>query len=540
VDDPRDAAASLSAGAALTLCLLAAAAWPAEAARRTPPAPQARPPMLVVAITVDQLRGDYIERYGDQFTGGLARLIHGGAVFTDAYQDHALTETAPGHATVLSGRNPYSTGIVRNSEGVNDTVPLLEVPGPGASPRRFRGTALYDWMQRRWPGVRGLSVSRKDRGAILPMGRARTNVFWYEGGQFTTSRYYADSLPGWVRAFNRGAAGVAAPGRVWDLLLPPSAYLEPDTAWYESAGRNNVFPHVLPDDSARARAAFAYTPAMDSLTLAFALAGARHLRLGRGRQPDLLAISLSATDYIGHTYGPRSREIHDQVLRLDRALGWFLDSLLAGRDRRRVVVVLTADHGVTEYPEWSQTHGRPDAHYVLVDSLVRAWRDTLNAQLGPGAWIPVHDVGIIVLDRPGLTARGLDPDSIAGRLRADLLRLPGVQEVDTRASLAAADTATNRFARRWRNLLPPDARGDLFITLEDGMAYGAPWGGAGHGQDTDRDAHVTLVFWGDGVRPGRYTDRVSVTDIAPTLAHVLGVQPLERVDGRVLTEALVR
>ncbi len=194
--------------------------------------PQQRPtPTLLVHITVDQFRADYLTRWRPQLTGGLAYLLRTGAVFTRAYQDHAMTETAPGHATVLSGRNPHATGIVHNDEGVPDTSAtgrLIGATGTGASPWRFRGTELFDWIEARYPDARALSVSRKDRGAILPIGRARQQVYWYVRGAFTTSRYYADSLPDWIKAFNAGLSRAYAPGTVWDLLLPAQSYAEPD------------------------------------------------------------------------------------------------------------------------------------------------------------------------------------------------------------------------------------------------------------------------------------------------------------------------
>ena len=160
-------------------------------------------PKLIVVITVDQLRPDYFTRWKSQLTGGLGQLANEGAVFTDGYQDHAVTETAPGHSTILSGLWPAHTGIIRNSEGVQDSLaPLLGTTGPGASPRRFRGTTLVDWLKAVDPTTRVLSVSRKDRGAILPIGRAKEQVYWYQSGLSTTSRYYADTLPTWVQAFN--------------------------------------------------------------------------------------------------------------------------------------------------------------------------------------------------------------------------------------------------------------------------------------------------------------------------------------------------
>src|SRR5438132_9216600 len=174
--------------------LLALAAGPSR------PAPK---PRLVVVITVDQLRPDSLDRYRPQLKSGLALLLKQGAVFTEAYHDHAITETAPGHATILSGRWPAHTGIIRNLAGVQDSaMPLIGVTGIGASPARFRGTELFDWLKAAEPAARALSVSGKDRGAILPIGRAKEQVYWYVGGVFTTSRDYADSLPMWVRAFN--------------------------------------------------------------------------------------------------------------------------------------------------------------------------------------------------------------------------------------------------------------------------------------------------------------------------------------------------
>src|SRR6266704_3199087 len=292
---------------------------------RTTPAPSR--PKLVVVITVDQLRADYLNRGKVQLTGGLGQLAAEGAVFTDGYQDHAVTETAPGHSTILSGLWPAHTGIIRNVEGVQDSLaPLLGTVGPGASPRRFRGTTLVDWLKAVDPTTRVLSVSRKDRGAILPIGRGKEQVYWYQSGLFTTSRYYADSLPTWVQTFNARRLPFKAANTVWSLLLPDSAYKEADNELWEKGGAGVVFPHRLPLDSVQAAAAVAGVPAMDSLTLLFALEGFEALRLGR-KGTDLLAVSLSTTDAIGHAYGPDSREIHDQVLRLDRYLAWFLKRL---------------------------------------------------------------------------------------------------------------------------------------------------------------------------------------------------------------------
>jgi predicted AlkP superfamily pyrophosphatase or phosphodiesterase len=526
-------------GEVLTVVALATTQGPLAGATVRPLPAGDSTPALVVVITVDQCRADYLNRWRSQLTGGLARLLRTGAVFTDAYQDHAMTETAPGHATVLSGRNPHSTGIVSNEEGVLDSTAngrLLGVAGPGASPWRFRGTELFDWIAAKYPDARALSVSRKDRAAILQIGKSRQQVYWYQRGQFTTSRYYAISLPDWIRAFNEDLTDALATLRVWDLLLPAKEYAEPDSAPNPYLGHDLTFPHLLPGSPNGAYPIVA-TPFMDSLTLALALAGMNRLQLGEGPSPDLLAISLSTTDAIGHAFGPDSREIHDQVLRLDRYLGQFLDSLYVLRDSQQVIVVLTADHGVTSYVRWSRAHGDTAAREVNVNSILGETEMTLVARAGPGTWMRWLGLGMLVMDRRRLEANHINVDNVVSDLAARIRAVPGVLRVDTPRSLAAADTARDAIARRWLNAIPPDLGVELVVTLRPHDVWG-PILTAEHGQPSDDDTHVPLIIAGPGVRPGRYSGRVSVADLAPTLAHLIGVVPLEKVDGRVLSEAL--
>ena len=499
------------------------------------PAPR---PRLVVVITVDQLRPDYLDRYHAQLQGGLRLLLRDGAVFRDAYQDHAVTETAPGHSTILSGRWPAHTGIITNTVGVQDSAaPLIGFTGPGASPARFRGTEFFDWLQTAEPGARALSVSRKDRGAILPIGRAKQSVYWYQAGYFTTSRYYADSLPAWVRAFNAMRVPFQEAGAVWNLLLPERDYAEPDSVPYENGGAGFTFPHRLPADSTQAAAALAGIPTMDSLTLAFALEGVRALRLG-GRGTDLLAVSLSTTDAIGHAYGPDSREIHDQVLRLDRYLGWFLQQLFVRYGTGSVLVVLTADHGVTPYPERSRALGRRDAVRVIPDSVIAGANAALDRRAGGADWLQ-FDTGMLLLaDRSRLAAQGVNVDSVIADVGAQLRALPGVARVDRPADLQGQDTA-DAVVRRWIHQVPPDAGVELVVTLKPYSIWGYPnLPIAMHGQPTDLDAHVPLILMGSGVLRGTYERRVSTVDIAPTLARLLDLTPAEPLDGRALVEAL--
>jgi predicted AlkP superfamily pyrophosphatase or phosphodiesterase len=500
------------------------------------PAPK---PRLVVVITVDQLRPDYLDRYRPQLLGGFAMLLKTGASFSDAYQDHAVTETAPGHSTILSGRWPAHTGITRNLAGVQDpAAPLIGVNGLGASPARFRGTAFFDWLKAADPGARALSISGKDRGAILPIGRAKEHVYWYAGGYFTTSRYYTDSLPTWVRVFNGQRVPFRAAGTQWTLFLPERDYPEPDSASYENQGRDIVFPHRLPTDSGQAALAFIATPTMDSLTLAFALEGVRALQLGARGATDLLAVSLSTTDYVGHAYGPDSREIHDQVVRLDRYLGRFLEQLFVRYGRSNVLVVLTADHGVTPFPERSRALGHAGAVRVIPDTIVQSVNAALDQRAGGGDWLQLESGMLLLPDRAKLADRGVNVDSMVADVATRLRAMAGVARVDRPADLSAKDTA-DPVTRRWTHQVPPEGGVELVVTLKPYSIWSYPnLITATHGQPTDLDAHVPLILWGSGIRRGVYGGRVSTVDIAPTLARLLGLTPAEPLDGRVLTEAL--
>ena len=495
-------------------------------------------PTLVVLITVDQFRADYLERFRAQFTGGLARLMRDGAVFTDAHQDHAITETAPGHATLLAGRHPRSTGITMNSLGVaDDAAPLIAGGiGTGASPRRFVGSTLVDWLHDRDARSRTLSVSVKDRGAILPVGRSRADVYWYSpDGRFVTSRYYRDSLPPWVGAFNARQLPQRYAGTAWKLLLPESAYPEEDSTFAESGGAEIAFPHWLPRDSLQAASLVRVTPFVDEVTLAFAIQGVRELALGAGPQTDVLAVSLSATDFIGHRFGPDSREIHDQILRIDRMLGVFLDSLYQLRDPSRVIVAFTSDHGVSTIPEIAAASTVLSARRVDLTSLLQPIRATLRAA-GVDTLAVDFDQQLVLVDREAFRASKMGADSLVTLVALAARRAPGVRRVD-RVPALFADSLRDPVARRWSHQLPPTTPVALVVTLDSLSS----WGGnvASHGSSYDQDSHVPLILMGTGIRGGTLSGFVRTVDLAPTLAAIAGVTPRERVDGVVLTRAII-
>ncbi|HEY4131292.1 MAG TPA: alkaline phosphatase family protein [Gemmatimonadaceae bacterium] len=498
----------------------------------------AQRPKLIVFIAVDQMRADYLERFATQYTGGFARLNRGAAEFTNAYQDHAITETAPGHSVMLSGRFPAHTNIVTNGRGVADpNAPLVGGGGAGASPIRFRGTELFDWLQTKDSRARALAVSRKDRGAILPIGRAKQSVFWYASdGRFTTSTYYADTLPAWVTRFNARRIPQSYAGKVWTLLLPASAYSEPDSVVYENGGRDLVFPHAFPATPDAAAKDFASYPAMDSVTAQLALDGVRAMNLGRGPQTDLLSVSFSTTDAVGHAYGPDSREIHDQLLRLDRYLGAFIDSLYKLRDSSTIAFALTADHGVQPNPELRAEREHMRAQRASVNPIISATRATLNAA-GADTGVLRFEEGLVMLNRRSLARTKLNADSILRSLADSLRKVDGVARVDFVNSLSARDTIHDVVARRWVHAIPSDFAADLVVSLAP-YAYYTGGSGATHGTPNDLDAHVPVVFYGPWFKPGKYGAPALVADIAPTLAAIAGATPAEKLDGRPRTEAI--
>lgn len=493
-------------------------------------------PDLVVLITVDQLRGDYLDRFKSQFTGGLKRLTEQGAFFANAYQDHAVTETAVGHASLLSGRFPRSYGIISNSLGVPDPQTRMLNGGTGASPFRFRGSTLIDWLRVQTPASRGLAVSVKDRSAILPLGRAKQSAFWYSAdGTFTTSNYYADTLPTWLRSFNAKRLPEQYAGREWQPLLDVRMYAEPDTVARE--GADATFPHRVPTDPREAVKVLGSFPWMDDIVLELALTGLDSMKLGKSGNTDLLSVSLSTTDLIGHAFGPDSREVHDQILRLDRALGVFMDALDARFGPEQLLIALTADHGVASFPELrAKNPAQAEQSYVDMLPALTPLRDWLAARGLPGAAVTLSS-GMLMFNEPALKHDRALMDSLASMFVPAARKVPGVVRVDYVRDLAKGDTINDAITRRWHNMIPRDLPIPVVVTLSENYVFGRPKS-AMHGTPYDADAHVPIIFFGPQFKPGVYREFVRTVDIAPTLAHILAVRPTEPLDGKPLMQAV--
>ena len=491
-------------------------------------------PRLLVWITMDQLRSDMLDHYSPMFTGGFRRLLSDGRFYTNATHDHSRTSTAPGHASLSTGTHPSRHGIVGNGwyerqgnewvqvSNVGDTtVKTLGGDLPGVSPRPLLRTGLADWIVAADSASKVASVSGKDRGAILPAAHVRGHVYWFEpnGGGFVTSTYYRDSYPAWAERFNRESLLKYMADTVWEFTAPASSiYLSsPDTAAHELDGTHSYFPHRLSvqterRDTVTFLAWMERTPLADAATLEFAETMVRELSLGADESVDLLAVSLSQTDAIGHGFGPFSREQLDNLYRLDRRLGAFFTFLDNTVGRDRWMVALSADHGVMTPPEDPRA---PQGSRRLT----RGEREQAQKVISDAV------------------AAGGDADAVAMRITAGLERLPAIADAWTEKELLRG-TPSDSFAVLARRSVYPGRAGGI-ASRQGVEVHLAPFvlaseRGTTHGSPYWYDRHVPMVFMGADIPAGRDDQRTATVDFAPTLARLLGIPYPRDLDGRAL------
>lgn len=485
-------------------------------------------PALVLLIVVDQMRYDYLSRFGADFDAGLKRLLEEGAVFTNANYEAAPTVTAVGHSMILSGAPPSVSGIAGNawyerSEGKNvqsitdeSAIPLGG--GAGASPKRLLVSTIGDELKIAGKGGKVYGVSLKDRSAILPAGRMADGAFWFDGmsGNFVSSNWYFDALPAWASAFNAARS------------VDRFAALE----WAGTA---------MPAAGPELYGALDTSPFADQLVLDFALTVLEAERLGTDVQTDLLAVSFSAMDYVGHGSGPDTPLIHAMALEVDARIGELLAAAEEQAGSGNVLVVFTADHGVAPVPEENVAKQLPGGRYNA-----RAEREAVEAALdaafGAGDYVEgAADFGLYLKREPvpGKVIAYADMERVA----ADTLRMqPQVARVYTRSELAAGLVNGDAIDRRIRNGFNNERSGDVLALHQANWLAGGggPGGGTTHGSPYSYDTHVPVIFWGPSnlVKPGQYHTAAAVHDIAPTLAVQLGIAQPSGVVGRVLNEIL--
>ena len=497
-------------------------------------------PKLIIVIVIDQFRGDYLERYRDQFgEGGFRLFLDHGAYFADCNYNYANTRTAPGHATLFTGAYSNGHGIVGNEwwdpqkkrmvTSVEDddtkTVGAAE-DKTGASPHNLQADTLGDELKLATQGKsRVFSVSLKDRGAVIPGGFSADAAYWIEPqtGAWVTSTYYRSELPGWAKDFNSSNRAAKYWDRDWKdaqgNVLGKTAHRA------EKNGSEASFFEVIGS-----------TPFGNEYELEFAKELTLYEKLGTGSATDLLAVSLSPNDILGHAVGPDTPQMQAMALALDRDLGDFFNFLGHQIGLANVWIALSADHGVSSLPDAVKKVHIPAAN-LDARKIEAQINDALSAKLSAGhqAYIKL-DYPVAWLDQDAFTAAHVkehDAEAMVGAMLKDA----GIREFYTKSQLAEGEVPNTEMGRRFLNSYSP--LGSWFV-----MGVPPPYTvgttkGTDHASPYTYDTHVPLALYGLPFQTGTYRSHAEPTDLAVTLASLLGINAPTHAVGRVLTEALV-
>jgi hypothetical protein len=526
------------------------------------PATDTSRPALAVLVYFDQLRGDYLTRWEDLFgDGGFRRLSHEGAWFQDCHYPYALTVTGPGHASVATGCSPARHGIVANDwydqvarEAIYcvgsdryERVPPEPRNAAGklpqtASPDRLLSPTLADALKDATSNrACVVSLSFKDRAAVLPGGRRPDACYWLDAtsGIFATSTYYRDQLHPWVRTFNRARPADAWFGRDWVHLRPDldyERYSGPDDVAGEGKGtaQGRTFPHPFTGGANKPGkdyyAALYNSPFGNNLLLDLVDRAIDGEHLGQHVVPDLLCVSFSCNDPVGHCWGPDSQEVMDVTLRSDLIVRELLEFLDDHVGRGRYVLALTADHGVCPLPEVSRARGE-DAGRVVPELLAlrMEWflSRTFGLNAGTARWLtgPATAYPWVYLNQDLLLRRGLQPSAVEQALAEWLKQLPGVQTAYTRTQLLRGVPSDDEIGQAVSRSFRPERSGDVFIVPKPYYLIYSFLTGTTHGTPHPYDTHVPLLVYGPGIRSGVRHDEVTPQAIAAIVARALDIPP---------------
>ena len=547
----------LAAGLACA-CLLFT---PAALAQTRKAAPR---PKLVVVLVVDQMRADYVDKFRQQWTRGLRRLVDRGAWFRQAAYPYLNTHTCVGHATVSTGAYPAAHGIVDNTWWDRETGKVVTctedsqaksisyaapVQG-GESPGRLMMPTFSDELRAQGGGgTRVVTFSLKARSAIMLAGHRADGVTWHDDrtGAWVTSSFYGASP--FVEAYVKAHPVDADFGKTWAPTLPPRAYLynESGEGKRPPEGWATEFPHPLrglgkPDkpDAAFYRQ-WEASPFSDDYLGQMAQAAVDALKLGKGNGTDFLGISFSALDLAGHAYGPRSHEIQDILVRLDQTLGGLFEHLDRAVGLENYVVAFTSDHGVAPIPEQMVREGL-DAGRIDRAGLAARIEKALEATLGPGKRVTRISDGDLYF-APGVYSRVAENPAALQAVREAIRSAPGLLQGIPGDQLRTRPATDDPFVRAAALSYYPDRSGDLALITKPFWIFsytasdGSPLIGTTHGGAYAYDQRVPVILMGAAIQHGEYLAAASPVDIAPTLAFLCGIT-LAHTDGRVLAEAL--
>lgn len=501
-------------------------------------------PKLVVGIVVDQMRYDYLTRFSNRFgEGGFKRLMNEGFDCQNNHFNYIPTYTAPGHASVFTGTTPATHGIIGNDwydkDGgedvycVNDknyqTVGAPDKSGQ-MSPRRLKVSTVTDQLRLHTQfRSKTIGIAIKDRGAILPAGHTANAAFWFDGGEegkWVTSTYYLDKLPDWAVKFNQSGK-VESYMKPWATLYDVKTYVESgsDDNVYEGLFKGETkptFPHDLPKlrKDNKNFDILKSTAYGNSITTDFAIAAVTGEQLGKGNETDFLTLSYSSPDYVGHMFGVNSVEVQDTYLRLDQDLERFMLFLDTEVGKGNYVIFLTADHGAVHVPAYLSDHKIPAGYFD--SSSFRKYLKEFSAQKFDGNDL-IKNISNkqVFLDEKLISEKDYDLDDVEEAFAQAILKFPKIAEAYTATAMRNTD-----FSKGTANLLQngynQKRSGNVLYTLKSGVISYSKTGST-HGSGYDYDTHVPLLFYGWGIRQGSTVRKTNITDIAPTIAALLGI-----------------
>ena len=501
-------------------------------------------PKLVVGIVVDQMRYEYLTRFENKYgNGGFLRLINQGFNCKNNHFNYVPTYTGPGHASVYTGTTPKNHGIIANNwydkfsdsfvycagDTTVQSVGTMDKAGQ-MSPHRMKTTTFAD-ENRLFTQMNGktIGISIKDRGAILPAGHSANAAYWFHGkdqGHFISSSYYFETLPQWVKDFN--ATNPAEKYLTeWNTFYDIETYTESgsDLNDFEGGFRGKdtaTFPYDL---KALSKTNGNYniikaTPYGNSIVTDFAIAALVGEQLGKDDYTDVLTVSYSSTDYIGHNFGVNSKEIEDTYIRLDKEIEQLLNTLDAKVGKENYTVFLTADHGAVNVPAYLESVKIP-AGYFDGAAFEAYLKDLVVEDYKLSAWIKNISNQQIFLDREKIIGYGLDLEKVQQGIVNQIINYPNVYKAYTATSMS-----NTQYTKGIENLLQngynQKRSGDVLFVLDPAVIQYSKTGST-HGSPLNYDTHVPLIFYGNGITKGNTTAYTTIPDIAPTISALLGI-----------------
>ncbi len=517
-----------------------------------PNVPTGNLPKLVVGIVVDQMTYDFIPRYMDKYTDdGFKKMISGGFFCTNANYIHFPTYTAVGHTCIYTGTVPAINGICSNdwvdsgktfyrycADDTNYSTVGSKSKDGRMSPSSLMTNTITDQL-RISSGLKSrvFGIALKDRGGIFPAGHKGNAVYWFDtkANGWITSSYYMNELPGWVNEFNGRGLPQKYLDTVWNTILPLDKYIEslPDDNDFEDTFKGKerpVFPYNLSELQKKNGNLIRYTPYGNTLTREFAEALLKNEKAGLNGYTDFLCVSFSSSDYTGHKFGPNSVEVEDIYLRMDKELSLFLNFLEGTYGKQNVLVFLTADHGICSNPEYLKTKGI-DAGTFFHKAVLDSVNSFLYREYGKEKLAMYFMNQQIFFDRNRILSAGLSIDGVTGKTVSYIREnVSGVTEVYTSAELKSG-SAKGEHAQYFKNGFYESRCGEIFVNfkkywIEDRVK------GAEHGSPYEYDTHVPLIWYGWKIGSGETSESISITDIVPTLATLLGIPPPEGCIGK--------